>query len=48
MLVAAIKRIDMTSADLLTILSVLISIGGGNLNSVNLSHTYIRKYLKDN
>ena len=25
-------------------MSVLITIGGGNLNSVNLSHTYIRKH----
>ena len=46
MLVAAVKRISITPADLLTILSVLITIGGGKLNSVNLSHLYIRKHFK--
>ena len=40
-LVAAVKRINIASAELLTILSVLITIDGGNLNSVNLSHTYM-------
>ena len=43
-LVAAVKRIKMTPADLLTIMSVVITIGGGNLNSVNLSYTYIRNH----
>ena len=45
-LVAAVKRINITPSDLLTILSVLITIGGANLNSVNLSQTYIRKHFK--
>ena len=34
-LVAAVKWINITPADLLTTLSVLITIGGGNLNSVH-------------
>ena len=42
MLVEAVKIINITPADLLTIVSVLITIGGGKLNSVNLTHTYIR------
>ena len=44
MFVAAVKIISTTPADLLTIVSVSTTIGGGNLNSVNLSHTYIRKH----
>ena len=43
-LVPAIKRINITPAELLTIVSVLITIGVKNLNSINLSHTYIRKH----
>ena len=43
-LVASVKRINITPADLLTTVSFLITIGGGNLNSVYLSHTYIRDY----
>ena len=41
-LVAAVKRINISPADLLTIVSVLNTIGCGNLNSVNLTYTYIR------
>ena len=45
-LVAAVKRINITPADLLTIVSVLITIGGGNLHSVSLSHINIRDHFK--
>ena len=43
-LAAAVKIINITPAELLTIVSVLITFGGGNLNSVNLSHMYILKH----
>ena len=44
MLVAAVKRINITPADLSTLVSVLITISSENLNSVDLSHTYIRRH----
>ena len=47
MLVAAVKRINITLDDLLTIMSVLITNGCGTLNYVNLSHTYIRKHFNE-
>ena len=46
-LVAAVKRMNITPPDLLKIVSVLITIGGGNLHSVNLRNTYIRKHFNN-
>ena len=40
-LVAAVGRTNITPADLLTIFSVLIPIGSGDLKAVNLRHSYI-------
>ena len=46
-LVAVVRRVSITTAYLLIIVSVLIIIGGWNLNSVNLSHSYIRDILNE-
>ena len=46
-LVRTAKRINIRPAELSTILSVLIDIGGGNIDSVNLSYAYIQRHYNE-
>lgn len=39
---SVVKRTKITPANLLNILTVLINIGGGDVNAVNLSYSYIQ------
>ena len=43
-LVAAVRRINISPANLSTIVNVLIEIGDGNIDYVNTSYSYIQKH----
>ena len=44
-LVAAVRRTNISPANLSTILNVLIEIGGGNIDYVNTSYSYIQNII---
>ena len=46
-LVAAVRRTNIRSANLSTIVNVLIEIDGGNIDYVNTSYSYIQKHYRN-